>query len=371
MAQLATISPYIYCSTFCFVLSGVSLTGGFFFLVMASLSGYSSDGAFDYIPLSDGIVDITMFVNMVLFLLNLYIVQRLVRDEGSQGKLSFEEEALFRFFQARSGMNPLQFKEVLKNGEFVDLPADTAVPKCGTTLYLVLEGLVSCRGKFDGDKVGHAFTKRSGEFFDVKLFNLFSMPIGFDNIEFNARTMTPVKCFAWNYTGIIAMRDAKSPSLNEYWQYIVLMSLKSSAVMHHLKKNDTLYDSLMIPEHKSWLEGAPSRDFWKQPAEYGNWNHWKQQFEVIKKAFGLIPPRGVRQHPCIPDGMNPKQAYIELLCRTAEMEERMADPQTASFIMSKRESAKAKSHAIRESDGPPTDFFSPKESSEVDIIVEA
>ncbi|KAL3904061.1 MAG: hypothetical protein SGILL_010212 [Bacillariaceae sp.] len=254
-------------------------------------------------------------------------------------------------------MTPLQFKHVLKNGEFVEFPANTKIPKTGSTLYLILEGTVECKARFDGDVFGHSFVKRSGEFFDVKLFNLFSLPVGFDNIEFFAKTITPTKCFCWNYRGLIAMRDAKSPELDQYWQYIVLMSLKSSAVIHHLKKTDTLYDSLMIPEHKSWLDGAPSRDFWKPGIKYGNWQHWKQQFEVMKKAFSVIPPRGVRQHPCIPEGKNPKQAYIELLCRTAEQEALGEESERISFIESKRKSAFAKTTAIRENDGPPESFF--------------
>jgi hypothetical protein len=159
------------------------------------------------------------------------------------------------------------------------------------------------------------------------------------------------------------MRNANSPSLNEYWQYIILTSLTGSAIRHHLKKNDTLYDSLMIPEHKSWLDGAPSRDFWKQPAAYGSWHHWQEQFEVIKSAFGLIPPRGVRQHPCIPDGINPKQAYIELLCKTAEQEELLSSSQITSFIASKRQSAIAKCQAMQESDGPPNNIFQLSDSS--------
>jgi hypothetical protein len=178
-------------------------------------------------------------------------------------------------------------------------------------------------------------------------------------LRFIAKTMTPEKCFCWNYQGLIAMRDAtKSPFLNAYWKCVILMSLKSTTVLHHLKKNDTLYDSLMIPVHKSWLDGAPSRGVWKQPADYVNWQHSKEQFEVMKSAFGLVPPRLMATPVSTRDGINPKQAYIELLCRTAEQEEMMTnDSQITSFIASKRQSAIASTQAMQESDGPPSNIF--------------
>jgi hypothetical protein len=331
MAEIAQISPYIYLATFFFALSAISsdllfirisLMGGFLFLVLASLSGQSSDGSFHDIPLANGMIDIPMFVNMVLFFINLTIVLRLISDEQQHGKLTPEEEALFRFFQARSGMTPLQFQHVLQNGEFVEFPPDSNVPKCASTLYLVMEGQVSCKAKFQGDFFSHNFIKRSGEFFDIKLFNIFSLPVGFDNVEFHAKTITKTKCFRWNIHGLVAMREAKSPSLKEYWEYMVLTSMTGAAIRHHLKRDDTLYDSLMIPENKNWLDGAPSRDFIKKTAtEAGTWDHWKYQFALMQSSLmQVIPPRGVRQHPRLPYGINPKQAYLELLCKTADAE---------------------------------------------------
>jgi hypothetical protein len=329
MAEIAKLSPYIYLATLFFALSAissdllfirVSLSGGFLFLVLASISGYKSNGSFEYVPLSNGIIDIPMFVNMILFCINSFIVIRLVRDERPHGKLTVEEESLFRFFHARSGMSSLQFQHVLKNGEFVEFPPDTDVPKCASTLYLVVEGKISCNTQIRGDSVIHTFFKLSGEFFDIKLFNLLSLPIGFDNLEFRAKTVTSAKCFRWNVHGLVAMRDARSPSLKQYWEYIVLTSLTGAAIRHYLKRNDTLYDSLMIPERKSWLAGARSRDFFKEEtAPAGTWEHWKRQLGAIRSSMmQIIPPHGVRQHPHLPDGVNPKQAYMELWCKAAE-----------------------------------------------------
>lgn len=340
MGEIAQISPYIYCSATFFTCSAISsdllfirfsLTGGFFFLILASLSGHSSDGSFSNIPLSDGIYDIPMFVNMLLFSLNFYICMRLIRDERPfySKSLNEEEIALFRFFQSRCGLTALQFKEILSNGQFLELPPNTAVPNCASSLYLVLEGKVSCKAKFQGNVFGESFVKRSGEFFDIKLFNLFSLPVGFDNVEFNAKTMTPTKFFCWDVYGMIAMRESKSPSLKEYWEYMVLRALTGAAIRHHLKGRHTLYDSLLIPEHETWLEGAPSRDFWKREKDTGNWQHCQRQWNMIRSSLmNIIPPRGVRQRPGIPEGRNPKQAYMELVCKVAAAEPKKDDADT-------------------------------------------
>lgn len=329
MGEIAQISPYIYCSTTFFACSAISsdllfirfsLTGGFLFLTLASLSGHSPDGSFQSIPLSEGIFDIPMFVNMILLLLNLFICLRLIQDERPfyTRSLNEEEMALFRFFHSRCGLTGLHFQAILANGTFLELPPNTTVPHCSSTLYMVLEGKVSCKAKVRGDVFGETFFKRSGEFFDILLFNLFSLPVGFDNVDFQAKTMTCTKFFCWNVHGIVAMRESKSPSLKEYWEYMVLRALTGVAIRHHLKGQATLYDSLLIPEHESWLEGAPSRDFWKQEKETGNWAHVQRQCRMIRSSLmNVIPPRGVRQRPGIPDGQNPKQAYLELVCKAA------------------------------------------------------
>lgn len=276
-----------------------------------------------------------MFVNMILFTLNLYICIRLIRDERPfyTKSLNEEEMALFRFFQSRCGLTGLHFQDILANGSFLELPPQTSVPDCASTLYLVLEGKVTCKAKFRGNIFGETFVKRSGEFFDIKLFNLFTLPVGFDNVEFQAKTLTPTKFFCWNVYGIVAMREAKSPSLKEYWEYIVLRSLTGAAIRHHLKGRSTMYDSLLIPEHESWLEGSPSRDFWKQETTTGDWRHCQRQWRMIRSSLmNMIPPRGVRQRPGIPEGRNPKQAYMELVCKAAYAEPKKDGVDTFRFL---------------------------------------
>eukprot|EP00934_Nitzschia_sp_Nitz4_P004448 Nitzschia sp. Nitz4//scaffold207_size38617//12358//13326//NITZ4_007675-RA/size38617-processed-gene-0.31-mRNA-1//1//CDS//3329541605//4438//frame0 len=263
-----------------------------------------------------------MFVNCILFSLNAFVSLRLVQDEIPPSALNQEEKALFRFFHARCGLTPLQFQEILNHGEFIEFPAGAPIPACGCYLYLVLAGVVECRAQNKPNQPEYSFIKRSGQFFDIKLFNLFSLPIGFDTATFRAQTIAPTKCFRWNIHGLVAMREAHSPSIKEYWEYMVLRAMTAAAIQTHLKKDETLYDSLLIPEHSSWLEGAPSRDFWKEDVlPTGTWGHICRQWQIIRGSlFQIIPPRGVRQRPGMPEGVNPKQAYIEMVCKMMDAE---------------------------------------------------
>lgn len=98
-------SPYLYAATAAFTLSAcssdllsirLSLTCGFVFLVLASLSGNSIDGSFHDMPLfptnndtdsdNDREIRIPMLINACLFVLNFYICTRLVADEKPQKK---------------------------------------------------------------------------------------------------------------------------------------------------------------------------------------------------------------------------------------------------------------------------------------------
>lgn len=288
------------------------LCGGFLGLVLAALSGYSSDGSFDIIPLSQGIIDIPMIINMCLFVLNVGICIRLVRDEMPRRIDNEEEEALFHFFQARCGATDVEFQEIYKNGRFVHLTKDTEVPYCRSRLYLVVEGQVECRCKFHGNEYTEPFVKRSGEFFDIRMFNLFTFPVGFDNTEFRAVTQIDTMLFYWDLNGLEAMR--KVPLLNKFWEFSVLRSLAAAGVRHHLKKTDTLYDSLLIPEEADWLDGARSRDFFphSRPPTI------VRQLQRLKSSFQIIPPHGVRHFPGILEP-NPMISRMEASCQECKL----------------------------------------------------
>ena len=355
--SITPTSPYIYMATLSFFMTAMSsdllfiraaLTFGFFFLVLAKMSSYSLNGSFDVsaLGITRGEMDIPVMINGVLFLLNLFVCARLVNDERPKAHLlSEEEQAMYRFFHSRCGLTHLQFHEILRHGQFVELSAGAEVPHVESCLYLVLQGKVQCETSTQGSNntMGcsshttkqhqdnhnhthnnnpqsplHFFFKRSGEFFNIKLFNIFTIPVGFDSFAFQARTVTPCRLFGWSVDGLVAMRDMQSPSLIAYWEYMVLRAMVSSAVRNHLTADETYYDSWLIPEECAWLEGAPSRDFAKPSQPVGNWLHAQRQLRILYNSlWHIIPPHGVRHragyNSSFGNGQrNPKQAYVEL-----------------------------------------------------------
>jgi hypothetical protein len=288
-----------------------SLVFGFLGLVLAALSGYNTQGSFSYIPLSEGIINITMLINAALLLLNAYICVRLVRDELSGSFQDSKEKKLFNFFQARCGVTRIEFQEIYKNGRFLKLDQGSVVPKCRENLYLVLEGKVHCHCKFGGIPT-YPFIKRSGEFFDIRLFNLFTFPIGFDNSHFEAHTLMPTKLYQWDLEGLKRMRE--NHMITPFWEFTVLRSLSAAGVKRHLQKTDTLYDSLCIPEDDDWLEGAPSRDFLPRLEAR---NSIRRQLLMMAGSMQVFPPHGVRHRPTI---LEPNPISAEDVSRSDQSE---------------------------------------------------
>jgi hypothetical protein len=156
-------------------------------------------------------------------------------------------------------MTPLHFCELYKRGKIIELEANQKVPNCHRTLYLLIEGRVKCKCIINGNRC-EDFVNLSGEFFDIGMYNIFTLPIGFNNEDFQEITMMKSELFGWDICSLAEMRDLKSPSLLKFWEFTIICSLSAVAIWHHLKKNDTLYDSMLITEDESWLWGAHSQD---------------------------------------------------------------------------------------------------------------
>lgn len=133
-----------------------------------------------------------------------------------------------------------------------------------------------------------------------------------DNTDFTAVTRTDTKLFLWEFEGLLNMKDV--PLLTRFWEFTVLRSLASAGVRHHLEKTDTLYDSLLIPEEKGWLEGAPSRDF----ESHSRPPTIVRQLKRLASSFQIIPPHGVRHYPGILEP-SPVISRMEASCEECNM----------------------------------------------------
>eukprot|EP00192_Tetraselmis_astigmatica_P018809 CAMPEP_0117658824 /NCGR_PEP_ID=MMETSP0804-20121206/6077_1 /TAXON_ID=1074897 /ORGANISM="Tetraselmis astigmatica, Strain CCMP880" /LENGTH=232 /DNA_ID=CAMNT_0005465385 /DNA_START=306 /DNA_END=1005 /DNA_ORIENTATION=+ len=164
-------------------------------------------------------------------------------------------------------------------------------------------------------EVVQAFVKRSGQFFDVRLMNLFTLPIGFDNEDFLAEAEVPSKLFYWEASSLVAMTSSTSPLLREYWELMVVRCLAAEAVKHHLKKTETLYDSLYKQEAPEWLHGARSRDFTHRSTFRPEQKLQPMVVHMARWFWGalsILPPKGVRHRASIPANVRVKADMVDI-----------------------------------------------------------
>eukprot|EP00550_Attheya_septentrionalis_P001794 CAMPEP_0198283366 /NCGR_PEP_ID=MMETSP1449-20131203/2981_1 /TAXON_ID=420275 /ORGANISM="Attheya septentrionalis, Strain CCMP2084" /LENGTH=424 /DNA_ID=CAMNT_0043979951 /DNA_START=163 /DNA_END=1437 /DNA_ORIENTATION=- len=301
MVTLAVTSPYMYVATGFFGLSSVTsdlllirinLSLAYAFLVLAAGSGYTKDGSFgESAPLRQNIVDLSFWFNLVLFCGHFTVTCRLIHDEvwpllqdrhqrrkqrlqiintsssdGGPSISSSDRESLFYFFRARCGMTRIEFDLIYAQGEWLTLHGrNVEVPACACRLYLTVDGVLDCQACYF-DKWSQVFSKRSGQFFDVKLFNVFSLPIGFNHAGFRSHTKCETTTlFYWNVSALDQMSN--HPVLQSFWEFVILKSISAVAIQTHLSDTPcaTLFDSLHIPEDVEWIDGARSRDFLPRP----------------------------------------------------------------------------------------------------------
>lgn len=297
--SLLETSPYTYAAIGCFFVSSCSsdllvirtaLMIAFVLLTLAAWSGHSPDGSFssDTMPFVDGSIDLSLILYTILYAWNLVAWVSLLDDIRPRRKLlSPNDQALYYFFQRRCGLTRVEFDEIRSYGEYLEIGSNKEVPNTDSTLYLILEGLVECETieRHNPRTVAAMFPKRSGQFFDLKLFNIFSLPVGFDSLRFRATTSTKTKLFGWNVKALAAMRDSKSPALKPFWDFMILRSLARDSVRHHLQATDSSDNVWPLPENPEWYDGLPSCDFQK-PAGRSSC--------VRPSWFHILPPRGIR-----------------------------------------------------------------------------
>lgn len=319
--SLVGTSPYVYAAICCFFLSTASsdllvirlaLTHAYFLMVLAAWSGYSSDGSFssETVPFADGSIDLALIFYTILCIWNAGACFCLLDDLRPRKKLPLLDQTLYNFFRRRCGVTRVEFDEIRRQGHFLELGADEQVPNTDSTLYLVLEGLVECETKGRHPRrVATMFPKRSGQFFDLKHLNIFSLPVGFDSLHFKATTATKTKLFAWPMNSLIAMRDSQSPCLRPFWEFMVLRSLARDSIRHHLQEADET-GSWPLPESPEWWDGGPSYDF-EEPGTIDKY--------ARPSKFHLLPPQGIRNPaPCIHLQRQGQQNCIEIVAKAKQ-----------------------------------------------------
>ena len=320
--SLHPVSPYSYLSTIFFFLATttsdlllirLALTNAYFWLVVAALSGRVPSGSFADPPILRGEIDVTAIINSIIFLAHAANVTLLIADDCSSRPRDPEDRPLLNFFSNRCGLTAAEFKDFRKHGRWVSVREGQPIPECDRHLYLVVEGVVDCK-IVDMGSHKYSITKRSGQFFDFKLFNIFCLPLDpFDNLSFQAVAVTDCKLFAWDVPGLKEM--AKSPVLVRFWEFTGLRALASETSVRHLSEEQPLHDCRCVLEDVSWMEGALSRDFADMGVEpRGFCARVAGVLRWVARSVAVLPPRGIRHRPRLTAPNRVSEALVTSAC---------------------------------------------------------
>ena len=208
----------------------IFLTSGFAFMLVHAVTGLpsASDGVLAPLPR-------ILPMDMVIFsVLNLFVhgfgAYRLIRDERPIELRNEEEERTWRFFFRRSGMERLEFKEVLKRGRFQSFRAGEAIMRQDQPLQklcLLIEGAVEIRATYSSSE---PFTRRlvSGAFFDLAVANVFGIKVGLFTKQFEATALTDCRVLCWTFEAVDEMATRAAPSVGAFWRNMLLYTVAAA-----------------------------------------------------------------------------------------------------------------------------------------------
>jgi hypothetical protein len=208
-----------------------------------------------------------------------------------------DDEALFQYFNARSGIIRSDFLGILERAEWVRVPEAGRLIPCDDQLYVIVEGAIEGRIKGWKRRPEHVPDHQdveeivigSGELFDLSHANLFGMPIGFYNEGFEARTLLPNALLAsWSTEALEEFGFRSPPIVSSAWKNLVAFAVADVAQRHRIP-GDTL------------LRSKRHRDFFPPPhhadkTKKGCWASTKAFFLWIFMSMDPRPPKGLRHY---------------------------------------------------------------------------
>jgi hypothetical protein len=203
----------------------LSLTLAYLFLLITASLGYPS-WVSGYRGLAlDGVIWACVSGSLHALALG-----RLLYDERSIRFKTEDEQQLWRFFYRRSGMQRLEFKQVLKRGRWLRVPAGRLLltpVDASRSLCLLVEGVASFTNAFPDPETGeHVVEEKntfvSGHFFDKRLLNVFGLYVGFEHGDsrkrFSAVAETECLVFTWDIAQLNVMATACGPAVAAGWR---------------------------------------------------------------------------------------------------------------------------------------------------------
>eukprot|EP00055_Hartaetosiga_balthica_P003989 m.9720 g.9720 ORF g.9720 m.9720 type:complete len:351 (+) comp3529_c0_seq1:152-1204(+) len=336
--QLSNLTFFL-CAVFSDILPiRVCLTLGYLFLLISALTGFPD---FKQIFFNDSLGDAgpLYFVDTAVWCcltlpFHAYAVFRCLQDEM---KITFDEdtEKVWRFFYRRSGMGRLELRRVIKNASWVTVKKGETIIDGNRNLqyfFLIVEGVIEFSSKYQGI-TSTPRQLRSGDFFDMKLGNLFGVNLGFNHDVFHACASTDCTLLMWSFDDMNAMATQEAPAISSYWRSMILFSV--SHELNRLHEGMTLVgaeDTQNIAEDPSWMQGGISRDF-TRPIQAEEQLKAPGILPFLWRSFGPFPPKGLRHHTLPISGIQARTRIAALSkAQIARKNQIMVEARNATFV---------------------------------------
>lgn len=294
---------YAQLASFCFLMSAVfsDLLLLRFCLVLANaLLVVAASVGFPLWPdfVGTGVAVDTLVWSSVALTLHIWAFVRLLLDERPIPPFKNpNDEALFQYFNARSGIGRSDFLEILEKAEWVSVPEVGRLIPCEDHLYVIVEGAIECKIRGWKRRPGEEAPEGeeeimigSGELFDLSLANVFGLPIGFYNQGFEARTLTGHALLAsWDKAALEGFAYRSPPIVPSAWKNLVAFAVAD--VAHRQRRpGETLQRS------KRHADFSPPPEAMAPKKRPSCWAWTKTFFIWIFTSMDPRPPKGLRHY---------------------------------------------------------------------------
>lgn len=259
--------------------------------------------------------------------LHLLALVRLVADERRISFINEDEEQLWRFFHRRSGMGRLEFREVIKLGNWCRYQEGDVIldplTSCARVCLLV-EGLADFKvmGLAEDQEAARSTMPSllfSGCFFDMRVLNVFGLYIGFEGSGadkwFSVRAKTKCLVYSWSLEELNCLATRSSPAVSHYWRNLIATQV-GLALTWREAPHTLPVDGTGQKESPELLAGARSRDFTGPLKRYERtaWAAWTPQSFIRWIFHSLTPfmPPGMRHNDLPVHGMLARNRVVAL-----------------------------------------------------------
>lgn len=237
---------------------------------------------------------------------------RVFSDEinDKYAKLKTEDDkALFRMFNRTAGMHLLEFIQVRELGEWRRYKPGEVLTTHGQSLtraFLVVEGVVEASlTKIGSTEPFKKLVYLSGHVFNLYIFNIFGVRIGFMDDTMHTVAQTDCLVFSWSLESLDVLANKRPPA--------VAIALRNFLLYEVCRNFNELEGHLVrdsegqVEDTDALLDGrGRARDFrpWQaaevESMKEANKHILKRAFMWFVQRFGPIPPRGIQHLVTVP-----------------------------------------------------------------------